>query len=116
NGENPAAATQAAVPVALGPLRALTAAGAGALTMSLTGWRGVGLAATAAVPLAAPSGDLRQTAKQAFERSAQARGAVAVSFNESGLTGVVRPLQPSDTEPLPVLTDPQTAAAAGRGR
>jgi hypothetical protein len=116
NGENAAAATQATVPVALGPLRALGAGGRVVLAAPLAGWRAVGSTAGETAPPAAPSGDLRQIAKGALARAAAGRGGVAVAFAESGLTGVVRPVQPSDSQPLPVLTDPQTAAAAGRGR
>jgi hypothetical protein len=36
-----------------------------------------------------------------------------VVFQTSGFPGVVRPVQPSDRRPLPVLADPGTAAAAG---
>jgi hypothetical protein len=38
-----------------------------------------------------------------------------VSFASSGTPGVLRPAQPTDTHPVPVLTDPQTAAAAAPG-
>jgi hypothetical protein len=40
---------------------------------------------------------------------------VRVAFTDSGLPGIVRPAQPSDTRPVPVLVDPATAAAAGQG-
>ena len=94
NGENPAAATQSHTRVALGPLLALDARGGSALRVPLGAWRGVGAATTAPV------------------RS----GAVAmVGFTASGTPGVLRPAQPADTHPVPVLTDPQTAASAGPG-
>jgi hypothetical protein len=58
-------------------------------------WRGVGAATTTAPTLGRP--------------------VAMVSFNSSGAPGVLRPAQPSDTTPVPVLADPQTAAAAGPG-
>ena len=95
NGENPAAATQSQVRVTLGPLLALPARGASLLRVPLGAWRGVGAAATSAP---GPS------------------GAVAlVDFDMSGTPGVLRPAQPTDSRPVPVLADPQTAAAAGPG-
>jgi len=91
NGENPAAATQSSTRVALGPLSVL-AAGGRSLPVPLGAWRGIGAAAT----------------------TAPVTGAVAiVSFSASGTPGVLRPAQPTDTRPVPVLVDPQTAAAAG---
>jgi hypothetical protein len=95
NGENPAAATQSHTRIALGPLLALPARGGSLLRVPLGAWRGVGAAATAA-PV----------------RS----GAVAmVGFDASGTPGVLRPAQPADTHPVPVLADPQTAGSAGPG-
>jgi hypothetical protein len=95
NGENPAAATQSATRVALGPLLALPAGGRPLTRLPLGAWRGVGAAATSTPP---------------------GSGAVAlVSFAASGTPGVLRPAQPTDTHPVPVLTDPQTAASAGPG-
>jgi hypothetical protein len=92
NGENPAAATQSLTRVALGPLSVLAASGQ-SLPVPLGAWRGVGAAAATA-----PVAD----------------GAVAiVSFSASGTPGVLRPAQPTDMRPVPVLVDPQTAAAAG---
>jgi hypothetical protein len=38
-----------------------------------------------------------------------------VSFSASGAPGVLRPAQPADTTPVPVLADPQTAASAEPG-
>jgi hypothetical protein len=92
NGENPAAATQSSARVALGPLSVLTSGG-GSLPVPLGAWRGVGAAATTA-PTA--SGTV-----------------AAVSFSDIGTPGVLRPAQPTDTHPIPVLVDPQTAASAG---
>ena len=95
NGENPAAATQSSTRVALGPLLALHASGRSPMRVPLGRWRGAGAAAAAA-----PASS----------------GAVAmVDFAASGTPGVLRPAQPTDTHPVPVLADPQTAAAAGPG-
>ena len=95
NGENPAAATQSQTRVALGPLLALPARGPALLRVPLGAWRGVGAAATTAP---APSG-----------------AAAMVDFAMTGTPGVLRPAQPADTQPVPVLADPQTAASAGPG-
>jgi hypothetical protein len=95
NGENPAAATQSSTRVALGPLLALQAGGRSLMRVPVGAWRGVGAAATTA-----PAGS----------------GTVAtISFAASGTPGVLRPAQPTDTHPVPVLADPQTAASAGPG-
>ena len=92
NGENPAAATQSQARVALGPLLALPARGPSLLRVPLGAWRGVGAAATASV---------------------RSDAAAMVDFAMSGIPGVLRPAQPTDTHPVPVLADPQTAASAG---
>jgi hypothetical protein len=94
NGENPAAATQSQTRVALGPLLALPAHGPSLLSVPLGAWRGVGAAATA---------------------PARSAAAATVDFAMSGTPGVLRPSQPTDTHPVPVLADPQTAASAGPG-
>ena len=99
NGENPAPATQAQSLLALGPLRVLDAGGGSLETVRLARWLGVGAAA------AAP----------AARRRGGDGDAAAVSFQLSGSPGLVRPAQPSDRTPVPVLADPQTAAAAGPG-
>jgi hypothetical protein len=97
NGENPGAATQASARVALGPLSVLAAHGP-SLPVPLGAWRGVGAAAT---PESATTGP-------------PTSGAVAiVGFSATGTPGVFRPAQPTDTLPVPVLADPQTAASAG---
>jgi hypothetical protein len=91
NGENPAVATQASARVVLGPLLVLPATGR-SLPVPLGAWRGVGAAAT----------------------TAHHSGAVAVvGFSAIGTPGVLRPAQPTDTLPVPVLADPRTAASAG---
>ncbi len=97
NGENVAAATQATARVALGPLSVLAARGP-ARPVPLGAWRGVGAAATTASPTTG---------------SASSGAAAIVAFSASGTPGVLRPAQPTDTRPVPVLADPQTAAAAG---
>ena len=94
NGENPAAATQSQTRVGLGPLLALPARGRSLLSVPLGAWRGVGAAATA---------------------PARSAAAATVDFAMSGTPGVLRPAQPTDTHPVPVLADPQTAASAGPG-
>jgi hypothetical protein len=91
NAENPAA-TLFPARVALGPLVVQPARGP-SQSVSLSGWRGVGAAAKTG--------------------SAASGGVVTVSFTPSATPGVVRPAQPTDTSPVPVLTDPATAAAAG---
>ncbi len=99
NAESVAPAAQFTAPVTLGPVQALgpgnrvlgeSASGAGT---RLSGWRGVG--AAAAAPGRADTLD--------------------VGFMTSGEPGVLRPPQPSDSRPVPVLTDPSTARAAGPG-
>src|SRR5215831_2377315 len=95
NSENPAAATQTHARVVLGPLLALGASGRSLLRVPLGAWRGVGAAATTE-PVRG--------------------GAVAtVAFATSGAPGVLRPAQPADTHPVPVLADPRTAGSAGPG-
>jgi hypothetical protein len=95
NGENPAAATQSSTRVALGPLLALQASGRSLIRVPLGAWRGVGAAATTA--------------------PTRSSAVAIVGFAASGAPGVLRPAQPTDTHPVPVLADPQTAAAAGPG-
>ncbi len=98
NAENQAAATQSSTDVRLGPL--LVGGPGRRRWVSLRGWRGVG-AASGGTSESAPT-----TAGTA------AAGSVRVRFADTGEPGVVRPRQPSDTAPVPVLTDPATAAAA----
>jgi hypothetical protein len=94
NGENVAAGTQAAGAVRLGIVSFLGRSGRTLSRLSPAGWRGEGAAS-----------------------AAQARDSeVSVRFTDSGDPGIVRPAQPSDTRPVPVLVDPATAAAAGQGR
>jgi hypothetical protein len=102
NAENVAAATQFTAPVTLGPVQAIGAGNRvlrGAVSSGLTpggglsSWRGAGAAG------AAPGRG----------------GALDVGFLTSGAPGVVRPPQPSDFRPVPVLTDPNTAQSAGAG-
>ena len=95
NGENPAAATQSSARVALGPLLALPASGRSLMRVPLGAWRGVGAAAATA--------------------PARSSAVAIAGFAASGTPGVLRPAQPADTHPVPVLADPQTAASAGPG-
>lgn len=91
--ENPAAATQAKVAVRVGRVTVLDRSGRRLATESLRGWRGVG----------------------ALSGTAGTAGTAPLSFAESGQPGVLRPRQPSDGTPVPVLADRATALAAGRG-
>ena len=95
NGENPAAATQSQTSLSVGPLKLLGAHGRALVTLDLGAWGAVGAAS------AAPA-----------RHGAQA---VTIRFQTTGAPGIVRPVQPSDTRPVPVLADPRTAAAAGPG-
>jgi hypothetical protein len=91
--ENPAAATQSTTTVALGPLRALD--GGSAMTVPIGGWPAVGAASV-------------------IHRWAHR---MMIRFANNGQPGVLRPAQPSDSRPVPVLADPQAAAAStGTGR
>jgi hypothetical protein len=94
NAENVAAGTQFAAGLTVGPLTALGRTGARLESVELGGWRGVGAA-----------GVTRGGAQ-----------AAAIRFATTGQPGVVRPVQPSDSRPLPVLVDPRTAGAAAGGR
>jgi hypothetical protein len=104
NGENPAAATQFGATLSLGPLLARGAADSAPTLLRLTGWRGIGAAGT--IGSAAGSG--------AGSRAGPGPGGLRVRFAPSGLPGLLRPRQPSDVRPVPVLVDPGTAAAAAR--
>ncbi|HWE32907.1 MAG TPA: ABC transporter permease [Solirubrobacteraceae bacterium] len=85
NAENPAASTQAS----------------GTVTVRLTaGGHPIAVGSFAAVGAAS---------------SARRDGdGVRVRFADTGEPGIIRPPQPTDTRPVPVLTDPATAAATGR--
>ena len=109
NGENPAAATQSRTRVALGPLLALQAGGRSLLRVPLGAWRGVGAAATPAPASTAPASTAPASTAPA------GTGVASVTFTASGMPGVLRPAQPADTHPVPVLADAQTAAAAEPG-
>jgi hypothetical protein len=112
NAENPAAATQAQARVRLGPLLMLGARGEPVASVSLLRWRAAGAASV--VPARQPAGAATRPAASPAAAGFSG-GAVAVSFQLTGAPGIVRPQQPSDTRPVPVLADPQTAAAAGPG-
>ena len=109
NGENPAAATQSRTRVALGPLLALQPGGRSLLRVPLGAWRGVGAAATPAPASTAPGSTAPASTAPA------GTGVASVTFTASGTPGVLRPAQPADTHPVPVLADAQTAAAAEPG-
>jgi hypothetical protein len=104
NGENPAAATQSRARVALGPLLALQAGGRSLLRVPLGAWRGAGAAATPSSAGTPPAGT-----------APAGTGVATVTFTASGTPGVLRPAQPADTHPVPVLADAQTASAADPG-
>lgn len=91
NGENIAPPVQGSNRVTLGPLRV----GSGRAGVLLGEWRGVGAASDAGTG---------------------GPGVIHISFANSGASGIVRPIQPSDSEPLPVLVDPNTAGAASGGQ
>ena len=57
----------------------------------------------------------RWTAVGAISSPRVVRSGLLVLFSATGETGLIRPRQPSDTRPLPVLVDPGTAALAGPG-
>jgi hypothetical protein len=99
NGENPAPETQFSARLSLGPLVGRDSGGQPVLQQPLGGWKAVG--ATSEAPLTASGGGSGR--------------ATAVVFQNTGWPGVVRPPQPSDARPLPILTDRGTAAAAGPG-
>jgi hypothetical protein len=91
NGEGPTAAPTTSGPVRLGRPAVLDGRHRRLAGLDVGGWTAVG----AARPVSS------------------ARGGLVVRFASSGEPGVLRPPQPSDRRALPVLADPQTAAAAG---
>jgi hypothetical protein len=92
--ESAAAPPTSAGPVKLGLPVALDADGRALATLGLENWHGFGAA-----------GDGRPVPG----------GGLTARFVQSGDPGVLRPAQPSDSRPLPVLVDPRTAGAAGPG-
>lgn len=92
NGESATPATQFTARLELGPLYFASNTRRATERVRLGSWIGVGAAA-----VAHPSGS----------------GTATVQFATSGMPGIVRPRQPSDFTAVPVLTDRQTAAAAG---
>lgn len=95
NAENPAAPPTGSTPVELGEPVALDGRGRRLARLEMGGWRGVGAAVDA---------------------GRREPGGVTVQFAESGALGVLRPPEPSDRHPLPVLADRRTAAGSGPGR
>jgi hypothetical protein len=98
NGENPAPATQFSAQLRLGPLLIEDGSRHPLLRAPLGSWRAVGAASNASL------------------QATDTRAATALTFQTTGWPGFIRPPQPSDTRPLPILVDPTTAAAAGPGR
>ncbi len=94
NAENPAPTTQGSQALTLSAVSALDGKGRRLLRASIADWHGVG----AVRPLRAAG-----------------RGGRLVLFDTGEDSGLLRPAQPIDYRPLPVLVDPGTAAAAGRG-
>ena len=99
NGENVAAGTQASGAVTLGTVSILDAAGRAIASVSPAAWRGAGAASGARA----------------------AGGGVGVAFTDSGLPGIVRPAQPSDTRRcrcswIPPPRPPPVRAAGSRSR
>ncbi len=93
NAENPTGASVFSTPARLGALKVLDTVGRPVLTVALGEWRAVGALDA-----------LRRPGSDAFLR-----------FSTSGPVGILRPAQPADVHPLPVLVDPSTATAAGQG-
>ena len=93
NGENPGAATQQTMTVTLSSIRPRAGAGQALGRIALTGWRAAGAAGGARA----------------------GHDETTIHFSGTGATGLLRPQQPSDRHPVPVLADSLTAAAAGRG-
>jgi hypothetical protein len=98
NAENAAAATQFDGTVRLGAVSVLGPSARPIARVAVEGWRGVGAASVIGTPRV----------------GARAAGGVVMRFSTSGLTGLLRPPQPSDARAVPVLVDPQTATIAGR--
>jgi hypothetical protein len=88
NAENVAADTRFTGIVQLGPMSI------GGRAVGIAGWRAIGAA----------SGGRRDGE------------GLLLRFAASGELGLVRPPQPSDARPVPMLADPQTAATSGKGR
>ncbi len=93
HAENPVSQPELATPVALASLSALDRQGRVLAALPTNDWRGAGAARV---------------------RHSSGSGIVA-SFSAAGPVGWLRPSQPSDSRPVPVLADPATAVAAGPG-
>ncbi len=93
NAESPTGAPRSVAEITLGPVHELGAGDRVLGTVQVGGWRGVGAAAV----------------------GPRVGSRLEIRFDASAATGVIRPTQPTDTSPVPVLADPQTAAAAGPG-
>jgi hypothetical protein len=99
NAENPAPSTQFSAAVTLGPLRAIDRTGRVLATAPIGRWLAIGAAS--------------RDGAGGSSRAASATTAM-LGFQTTGFPGLLRPAQPSDFRPVPILVDPQTAAAAGR--
>jgi hypothetical protein len=113
NGENAAPATQFQARVALGPMTLLRGSRRSPITVGLGGWSAVG----AASPVRSPSGSaaVQSLADANADNDGDVPPQMVVDFNTTGTPGIVNPAQPSDSRRVPLLADPQTAAAAGPG-
>jgi hypothetical protein len=107
SGEGAGAPTQQVASVGLGSAVARDGNGRALARVGLSGWRGVGAAAST-LPGRGGRGP-------GATPSARRRGLAEVRFTESGRPGLLRPPQPSDSRAVPVLVDPRTAAAAASG-
>ncbi len=88
NGENVAAATRFTGPMTIGSVAV------DGVPLAISGWRTLGAA----------------------RGGRPDHGGIGLRFAATGELGLVRPTQPSDLRPVPVLVDPATAAASGHGR
>jgi hypothetical protein len=114
NGESTTPTTQFTAALELGPMLARDGRGQVVARLPLAGWVGVGAASEAGSSGGAPAG-ASAGPPVGPPVGMPAAGAIRVRFQASGLPGVLRPRQPSDSTPVPVLVDPQTATAAGAG-
>ncbi len=113
SAENPAPPRQSSATVTLGPIDASPTSGGDPTISGLDGWRGVG----AAAPTAGRHASAAATGPHASAATSPHTSAATFRFLTSGVPGIIRPPQPSDARPVPVLADPQTAAtASGDGR
>jgi len=115
NGENPGAATQFQTQVSLGPVLAELAPGRPLLTVPLDRWRALGAASHSGRGSGAASHSERGSGAASHSEPARDSHEIVVAFAATGVPGLLRPVQPSDRRPVPVLVDPGTAAATAAG-